>query len=126
MECIVQEVPEFLVANLLQLFPGVSLGNEKLNVIVLSQRTVNDMTSWSTEVEGEREQLLEYVSPNVINHDYVCMVPIAPLWCIHKYGLLDAFVVLNTVPSIVHIPLQPVYSHSLSSFLLKAQSINSG
>ena len=62
-ECLVQEVPGFLVANLLQLFPGVSLkADEKLSVIVLSQRTVNDMTSWSVEVEAEREQLLEYVS----------------------------------------------------------------
>ena len=61
-ECVVQMVPDFLVANLLQLFPGVMLKErEMLSVIVLSQRTVNDMTSWSTEVEQEREQLLEYV-----------------------------------------------------------------
>ena len=62
-ECVVQVVPEFLVAGLLRLFPGIDLkGEDKLNVIVLSQRTVNDMTSWSEEVEDERQQLLEYVS----------------------------------------------------------------
>lgn len=66
-ECIVHEVPAFLLANLLHLFPGVSLQDkEKLSVMVLSQRTVNDMTSWSVEVEEEREQLLEYVSAVVI------------------------------------------------------------
>ena len=81
-ECLVQEVPEFLLANLLQLFPGMSLhGEEKLSVIVLSQRTVNDMMSWSIEVEAERMQLLEYVSPVIIHLEIIgCL-------CIHIFIL---------------------------------------
>lgn len=62
-ECIAQEIPDFLVSELLLLFPGVPDHQmEKLNVITLSQRTQHDMTAWSTEVEEEREQLLEHVS----------------------------------------------------------------
>ena len=61
-ECMVQEVPEFLVADFLLLFPGVNIKGRELNVITLSQRTVNDMTGWSPDVEEEREQLLKHVS----------------------------------------------------------------
>ena len=60
-ECMVQEIPEFLVSELMLLFPGVSMQGEGLNVITLSQQTLHDMTSWSSEVEEEREQLLEHV-----------------------------------------------------------------
>ena len=56
-----QEIPDFLVPELLLLFPGHQ--TEKLNIITLSQRTQHDMTGWSAEVEEEREQLLEHVSP---------------------------------------------------------------
>ena len=58
-----QDIPEFLVSDLMLLFPGVSVQGEGLNVITLSQRTLHDMTSWSAEVEQEREQLLEHVGP---------------------------------------------------------------
>ena len=61
-ECMVQEVPEFLVADFLLLFPGVNVKGIGLNVITLSQRTVNDMTGRSPDVEEEREQLLKHVS----------------------------------------------------------------
>lgn len=60
-ECMVQEIPEFLVSQLMMLFPGVSVQGEGLNVITLSQQTLHDMTSWSSDVEEEREQLLEHV-----------------------------------------------------------------
>ena len=62
LECVVQKIPGFLVADLMLLFPGVSVPEERLNVITLSQQTVNNMTSWSPDVEQEREQLLEHVS----------------------------------------------------------------
>ena len=55
-----QEVPGFLVSDFMLLF-GVSIQGEGLNVILLSQRTVNDMTGRSPEVEEERELLLEHV-----------------------------------------------------------------
>ena len=61
-ECMAQEIPQFLVADLLLLFPGVSALPDGLNIITLSQHTVNDMTAWSVEVEKERDQLLEHVS----------------------------------------------------------------
>lgn len=60
-ECVAQEIMEFLVSDLMLLFPGVSLHGARLNVITLSQRTFNDMTGWSMAVEQEREQLLEHV-----------------------------------------------------------------
>ena len=60
-ECMAKEVLGFLVADFMLLFPGVSIQGEGLNVILLSQRTVNDMTGWSPEVEEERELLLEHV-----------------------------------------------------------------
>ena len=61
-ECLVQECPSFLLKGMLELFPGVKLKSEKLCVITLSEKTENDMTSWSASVEEEREQLLEHVS----------------------------------------------------------------
>ena len=64
-ECLVQECPEFLQRSMKELFPGVDLKSKKLSVITLSEKTENDMTSWSAGVEEEREQLLEHVSLQV-------------------------------------------------------------
>ena len=61
-ECLVQECPSFLQKGMLELFPGAKLKSEKLCVITLSEKTENDMTSWSMAVEEEREKLLEHVS----------------------------------------------------------------
>lgn len=58
----VQECPQFLQKGLMELFPGVKLKSQKLSVITLSEKTVHDMTGWSSNVEEEREQLLEHVS----------------------------------------------------------------
>ena len=49
-ECLVQEVPHFLIEEFMLLFPGLSLHGERLNVVTLSERTVNDMTGWSEAV----------------------------------------------------------------------------
>jgi len=38
---------------------------DKLDVIVLSQCTVHDMTNWSEKMENERQQLLKYVIRDV-------------------------------------------------------------
>ena len=57
-KCMAQEVPGFLVADFMLLFPGVSIQGEGLNVILLSQHTVDDMTGWSPEVEEERERVV--------------------------------------------------------------------
>ena len=61
----VQEVPGFLVADFLLLFPGVNVEGRGLNVITLSQRTINNMTGWSPDVEEEREKLLKHVSSSL-------------------------------------------------------------
>ena len=58
-ECLVQECPSFLQKGMLELFPGAKLKSEKLCMITLSEKTENDMTSWSMAVEEEREKLLE-------------------------------------------------------------------
>jgi len=59
-ECLVQECPQFLQKGLMELFPGVNLKSKKLCVITLSEKTENDMTSWSMAVEEEREKLLDH------------------------------------------------------------------
>lgn len=42
------------------MFPEVTANN--LTVLTITQKTKNDMTVWSEEVEDERELLLENVS----------------------------------------------------------------
>lgn len=59
-ECKLQECPDFLHAEFMQLFPGVSVESGQLRVIILSEKTENDMTGWSPEVEEEREELLAH------------------------------------------------------------------
>ena len=65
-ECLVQDCPQFLQKGLMELFPGVNLESKKLCVITLSEKTENDMTSWSMAVEEEREKLLEHVRINIL------------------------------------------------------------
>ena len=57
----VQECPPFLQSDMMQLFPGVAVKSDQLTVITLSEKTKNDMTGWSSDVEVERELLLEHV-----------------------------------------------------------------
>ncbi len=58
-EMLIQECPPSLLKGFMKLFP--SLESKGLTVITLCQRTMNDMTSWSAEVESERDSLLEHV-----------------------------------------------------------------
>lgn len=58
LECIAQEIPDAWRKDFSDLFPDRDIHAGDLTVITLSQRTQNDMTSWSEEVESEREQLL--------------------------------------------------------------------
>ncbi|XP_064401745.1 cobalamin trafficking protein CblD-like [Halichondria panicea] len=57
-EMLIQECPPSLLKGFMKLFP--SLESKGLTVITLCQRTKNDMTSWSAEVESERDSLLEH------------------------------------------------------------------
>jgi len=59
LECVAQELPIVLRKDFQDLFPDRQLDSDNLTVITLSQRTQNDMTSWSDEVANEREVLLE-------------------------------------------------------------------
>ncbi|KAL6069966.1 hypothetical protein STEG23_001475, partial [Scotinomys teguina] len=56
-ECVIQTCPDLLQRDFESLFPEVA--NNKLMVLTVTQRTDNDMTVWSEEVELEREMLLE-------------------------------------------------------------------
>lgn len=50
----------FFVLDFESMFPEVNAN--RLTVLTVTQKTENDMTLWSQEVEDEREVLLENVS----------------------------------------------------------------
>ncbi|XP_073401699.1 cobalamin trafficking protein CblD [Dendrobates tinctorius] len=56
-ECAMQSCPELLKRDFASMFPEVSSSN--LMVLTVTQKTVNDMTMWSAEVENERESMME-------------------------------------------------------------------
>lgn len=59
LECRAQVCPELVKKDFLDLFPSINLRNTDLTVVTLSQKTINDMSGWSEEVEVEREELIE-------------------------------------------------------------------
>lgn len=56
----------FLFVDFESLFPEVA--NSKLLILTVTQKTKNDMTVWSEEVEIEREVLLEKVILSIANN----------------------------------------------------------
>lgn len=60
LECVVQECPKLLSRDFADLFPGRDIEKETLTVITLCQKTKHDMSSWSEEIELEREELIDY------------------------------------------------------------------
>ncbi|XP_071157569.1 cobalamin trafficking protein CblD-like isoform X2 [Mytilus edulis] len=65
LECIAQQCPDRLKRDVQDLFPERDLKKTNLTVIVISQKTTNDMSGWSEEVEEERENLLaEFLGPH--------------------------------------------------------------
>ncbi|XP_044160814.1 cobalamin trafficking protein CblD [Bufo gargarizans] len=56
-ECALQSCPELLKRDFASMFPEVVGSN--LMVLTVTQRTENDMTTWSEDVENERESMLE-------------------------------------------------------------------
>ncbi|XP_010136786.1 PREDICTED: methylmalonic aciduria and homocystinuria type D protein, mitochondrial [Buceros rhinoceros silvestris] len=56
-ECAVQACPQLLQKDFESMFPEVNAN--RLTVLTVTQKTKNDMTVWSPEVEDEREMLLE-------------------------------------------------------------------
>ncbi|XP_050419237.1 cobalamin trafficking protein CblD [Patella vulgata] len=59
LECVAQVCPKTLCKDFQELFPDRDILNDPLTVITLSQKTENDMSGWSPDVEEEREALLE-------------------------------------------------------------------
>lgn len=56
-ECAIQSCPELLKKDFQSMFPEAP--SSGMMVVTVTQRTENDMTSWSQEVDKEREQLLD-------------------------------------------------------------------
>ncbi|NP_001090000.1 uncharacterized protein LOC735071 [Xenopus laevis] len=56
-ECAMQSCPDLLKKDFASMFPEIPGNN--LMVVTVTQRTTNDMTTWSQEVENEREILIE-------------------------------------------------------------------
>ncbi|XP_068594738.1 metabolism of cobalamin associated Db [Brachionichthys hirsutus] len=56
-ECAVQSCPEPLKKDFRSMFPEAP--SPDVTVVTVTQKTQNDMTSWSSDVEEEREQLLD-------------------------------------------------------------------
>ncbi|KAK3544024.1 hypothetical protein QTP70_035035 [Hemibagrus guttatus] len=55
-ECAIQSCPELLKKDFALMFPEAP--SSGMMVLTVTQRTENDMTAWSEEVDQEREQLL--------------------------------------------------------------------
>ncbi|XP_060100603.1 LOW QUALITY PROTEIN: cobalamin trafficking protein CblD-like [Heteronotia binoei] len=56
-ECAIQACPKLLRKDFETMFPDVT--SSSLTILTVTQKTTNDMTSWSEEVESERETLIE-------------------------------------------------------------------
>lgn len=57
LECAIQSCPELLKRDFQSMFPEAP--SSGMTVVTVTQKTQNDMTSWSAEVEQEREQMLD-------------------------------------------------------------------
>nr|XP_020515743.1 methylmalonic aciduria and homocystinuria type D homolog, mitochondrial-like isoform X2 [Labrus bergylta] len=55
-ECVIQTCPELLKRDFLSMFPEAP--PSQMMAVTVTQRTKNDMSSWSSEVEEEREEML--------------------------------------------------------------------
>ena len=51
--------PELLLNDFKELFPGKSLGN-RITVLTICQKTINDMKSWNPVMQKEREDMMEH------------------------------------------------------------------
>jgi len=59
LECAAHDCPKILRKDFADLFPDRNTMEGPFTVITLSQRTTNDMSMWSMEVEEERQSLLD-------------------------------------------------------------------
>ncbi|XP_015282135.1 PREDICTED: methylmalonic aciduria and homocystinuria type D homolog, mitochondrial-like isoform X2 [Gekko japonicus] len=56
-ECAIQRCPELLRKDFASMFPRVT--PSRLTILTVTQKTTNDMTSWSEEAESERQTLIK-------------------------------------------------------------------
>lgn len=59
LECVAHDCPELMRKDFADLFPWMNIMKGHFTIITISQKTKEDMTGWSAEVEAEREELLE-------------------------------------------------------------------
>jgi len=59
LNCELHEAPSLLKREVSSLFPDRDVINKHLSIITLCQKTANDMSGWSNDVEKEREILVE-------------------------------------------------------------------
>jgi len=59
LNCELHEAPSLLKREVSSLFPDRDVIHKHLSIITLCQKTTNDMSGWSNDVEKEREELLE-------------------------------------------------------------------
>ncbi|PVD30905.1 hypothetical protein C0Q70_10180 [Pomacea canaliculata] len=59
LECVAYDCPQILRKDFSDLFPDRDISLGPFTALTLSQRTKNDMSAWSYDVEMEREELLE-------------------------------------------------------------------
>ncbi|XP_022237614.1 methylmalonic aciduria and homocystinuria type D homolog, mitochondrial-like isoform X2 [Limulus polyphemus] len=71
LECIAYDCPALLRKDFQDLFPGHEFPHDNLTVLTICQRTKNDMTIWSEDVELEQEELKQYFMN--VAHD-ICKV----------------------------------------------------
>ncbi|XP_024863185.1 metabolism of cobalamin associated Db isoform X2 [Kryptolebias marmoratus] len=56
-ECAIQSCPEILKKDFCSMFPEAP--SSDMMIVTVTQKTQNDMSSWSADVEEEREQMLD-------------------------------------------------------------------
>jgi len=59
LECVAHECPQIMRKDFADLFPWMDIMRGHFTIITISQKTNEDMTGWSMEIEEEREQLLD-------------------------------------------------------------------
>lgn len=69
LDVVAHEAPLLLRKQMADLFPSQKLSEGPLTVVTLAFKTTNDMSTWSEEMEEEREQLTEHM---VITAKEIC------------------------------------------------------
>lgn len=82
LECAAFDCPQILRKDFADLFPDRNTMEGPFTVLTLSQHTQNDMSTWSMDVETEREELLETFMHGAME---ICS-------CLQKHGFWSDFI----------------------------------